>query len=141
MGANAFGGPSSTITRIVHRIRTLSRRSVAADEGSGTMAGMALVTLAAVLLTTVVAVGNLFICQAQARAASDLAALSGALVLWESQGDACATSDVIADKNGGRLDGCEVTDDDVTVEVAIPTRIPFIPVISATSRAGPEDCR
>lgn len=110
------------------------------DKGSGTMVGMGLVAAAAVLLAMAASVGNLMVCQARARSAADLTALSSAAVLWHTQGDACAAAGTIADRHGGRLASCRVDGEDVVVTVAIPTRVPFAGEVSERAAAGPVEC-
>ncbi|MDN5979709.1 Rv3654c family TadE-like protein, partial [Bifidobacterium mongoliense] len=82
------------------------------------------------LLAMAASVGNLMVCQARARSAADLTALSSAAVLWHTQGDACAAAGTIADRHGGRLASCRVDGEDVVVTVAIPTRVPFAGEVS-----------
>ncbi|NEG55336.1 Rv3654c family TadE-like protein [Bifidobacterium platyrrhinorum] len=113
------------------------------DEGSGTMAGVALVMLAAVLLATIAAAGHLLICRSRARTAADLAALSAAVALWDGRADSCAVAGRTAAAHEGRLVSCDIggeSGSDVTVRVSVATQVPFMPRIVLAARAGPVAC-
>lgn len=79
----------------------------------------------------------------RARAAADLAALSGA-VAWSSGGDACDAARTIARANGTALAECDQVGDRIdfviTVEVdhGVPSMMPGLPrTVSARAHAGP----
>ncbi|MBW3088298.1 flp pilus-assembly TadE/G-like family protein [Bifidobacterium sp. 82T24] len=111
-----------------------------ADKGSGTVVGVGLVMAAAMLLSTILAVGNVLYCRSVAQTAADHAALAAATALYESSGDPCAEGGSTAAANRARLTGCAITGEDVTVTAAVPTRVPFVVDASARARAGPKDC-
>ena len=111
-----------------------------ADIGSGTMAGMMLVMVAAVALATIAAAGNLLICRSQARAVADLSAIAAAVALRDGSSDPCALAERSAQLNGAALESCSIDGEDVRLAVSVRTRVPFAPNISVRSRAGPVEC-
>ena len=114
-----------------------------ADEGSGTMAGVALIMLVAVLLTSVATAGHLLTRRAVARSAADLAALSAAVALRDGRGEPCVVAAAVASAHGGDLTSCAIGGDlggDVTVRVALATDVPFMPHVGIDARAGPVAC-
>lgn len=130
-GANPIGANRSG-TIIAH-----------ADEGSGTMAGVALIMLVAVLLTSVATAGHLLTRRAVARSAADLAALSAAVALRDGRGEPCVVAAAVASAHGGDLTSCAIGGDlggDVTVRVALATDVPFMPHVGIDARAGPVAC-
>ena len=114
-----------------------------ADEGSGTMAGVALIMLVAVLLTSVATAGHLLTRRAVARSAADLAALSAAVALRDGRGEPCVVAAAVASAPGGELTSWASGGDlggDVTVRVALATDVPFMPHVGIDARAGPVAC-
>ncbi|QOL33217.1 flp pilus-assembly TadE/G-like family protein [Bifidobacterium eulemuris] len=115
---------------------------LAADEGSGTMAGVMLIMVAGLMLAVAAAAGNLLVCQTQARAIADLAAIQAA-VAWR-QGrtdDPCALAADVAAVNDGDIGRCVVDGDDVELSVVVATMVPVAPQVERASRAGPVECR
>ena len=113
------------------------------DEGSGTMAGMALIMLAAVLITAAATAGHLVIRHAQTRTAADLAAFSAATAWWNDQESPCAVASTAAQANGATVAECqadEPDDGDVTVRLVMDTQVPLMPQITVSARAGPVEC-
>lgn len=114
-----------------------------ADEGSGTIAGVALIMLVAVLMSSVAVAGRLLTVRAAARSAADLAALSAAVALRDGAADPCTIAGTVASAHTGRLAACTVGGDlggDVTVSVGLDTQVPFMPHIAIEARAGPVPC-
>ena len=114
-----------------------------ADEGSGTIAGVALIMLVAALMSSVAVAGRLLTVRAAARSAADLAALSAAVALRDGAADPCTVAGTVASAHAGNLASCTVGGDlggDVTVSVAIDTQVPFMPHIAVDARAGPVPC-
>lgn len=114
------------------------------DEGSGTMAGVALIVLVAVLLSSVATAGRLLVLRSSARGVADLSALAAAVALDRGDASPCAVASASAVANAARLVSCELVgegDGDVTVRVGVATRVPFMPEITVDSRAGPVPCR
>ena len=111
------------------------------ERGSGTVYALGVI---AVLLA---AVGIAGLIQAQsatgrARAAADLAAISGATVLSSvvAPGDPCAMAQRVAAANGASVSACSVAGEDVTVSVVVPATILGRPrQATAQARAGPVD--
>ena len=78
----------------------------------------------------------------RARAAADLAAISGATVLSSviAPSDPCAMAQRVAAANGASVSACSVAGEDVTVSVVVPTTILGRPrQATAQARAGPVD--
>lgn len=121
-------------------IRKAAGLSTTADTGSGTVMGVALMMLMAVSLAAVACVGNLLVCQANARSAADTAAVSAASALAEGDPDPCSIAYRILHANAARPGQCKVVDEDVSVDAVMSTAVPFIPVIARSSRAGPVMC-
>ena len=105
------------------------------------MAGIMLIAAVGVGLMMAAAFGNLVICQRQARAIADLAAMQAA-VAWHA-GEAaapCALAGEILAVNGGVLGWCVVEFDDVELEARMSTVVPVVPHMAWRSRAGPVPC-
>ena len=112
------------------------------ERGSGTVYALGVI---AVLLAAAVGIAGLIQAQSatgRARAAADLAAISGATVLSSvvAPGDPCAMAGRVAAANGASVSTCSVAGEDVTVSVAVPTTILGRPrQATAQARAGPVD--
>ena len=112
------------------------------ERGSGTVYALGVI---AVLLAAAVGIAGLIQAQSatgRARAAADLAAISGATVLSSviAPGDPCAMAQRVAAANGASVSACSVAGEDVTVSVVVPTTILGQPrQATAQARAGPVD--
>nr|WP_303771896.1 Rv3654c family TadE-like protein [Actinomyces oris] len=112
------------------------------ERGSGTVYALGVIT---VLLVAALGITGLIQAQSatgRARAAADLAAISGATVLSSviAPGDPCAMAGRVAAANGASVSSCSVTGEDVTVSVVVPTTILGRPrQATAQARAGPVD--
>lgn len=112
------------------------------ERGSGTVYALGVI---AVLLAAALGITGLIQAQnatGRARAAADLAAISGATVLSSviAPGDPCAMAGRVAAANGASVSSCSVTGEDVTVSVVVPTTILGRPrQATAQARAGPVD--
>ncbi|MFC2780444.1 MULTISPECIES: Rv3654c family TadE-like protein [Actinomyces] len=112
------------------------------ERGSGTVYALGVIT---VLLVAALGITGLIQAQSatgRARAAADLAAVSGATVLSSviAPGDPCAMAGRVAAANGASVSSCSVTGEDVTVSVVVPTTILGRPrQATAQARAGPVD--
>lgn len=121
-----------------HRVRDALR----SDQGSGTVLMTGVI---AALLVTALAVAGLMGAQAaagRARAAADLAALGGATALTSvrSPGDPCAVAEHVAAADGAVLRACEVSGEDVTVEVGVDVRLLGVGRVAVgVALAGPVD--
>ncbi|MBT1177652.1 flp pilus-assembly TadE/G-like family protein [Bifidobacterium callimiconis] len=112
----------------------------AADEGSGTVVGVGLVLMVGVLLTAILALGNVLHCKTVAGTAADSAALAGATALYDSAGDPCTVAKRLAKKNRATLETCRTLDEDVIVTVRVKTRVPLVGDVHTSARAGPKNC-
>lgn len=111
------------------------------DRGSATiwLAGFtALVVLAAM---AALLPGSAVLARHRAATAADLAALAGAVRVLDGSAVACSTATEIAARNGGSLVRCEVSGDDVEVEVTWPVALGNLGswTARARARAGPVD--
>ena len=112
------------------------------ERGSGTVYALGVI---AVLLAAAVGIAGLIQAQSatgRARAAADLAAISGATVLSSviAPGDPCAMAQRVAAANGASVSACSVAGEDVTVSVVVPATILGRPrQATAQARAGPVD--
>ena len=132
---------ASDMASLGERTGLVARLSGAQGErGSGTVAGLMLVVVAAVALTVVAAIGNVMLSRAKAASVADDAALAAANVLFDATGDPCARAYAIATREHATLASCVVEGEDVVVEVQIPTSVAVVRQVSQRSRAGPEAC-
>ena len=110
------------------------------ERGSGTVYALGVIS---VLLAAALGITGLIQAQSatgRARAAADLAAISGATVLSSviAPGDPCAMAGRVAAANGAAVSSCSVTGEDVTVSVVVPTTILGRPrPATAQARARP----
>ena len=117
-------------------MRAYCSRLMQSDEGSGTMACVMLIALAAALIATVA-----LLCRSRARSAADATALSAASAYWSGgASDPCAVGRRAAAENDAQLESCVVEGDDIVVTVSVPLRLPFMSRVSQRSRAGPISC-
>lgn len=112
----------------------------ACDEGSGTINGVMLIAIAAVLISAIAAGGNVLLCISQARSAADQAAIAGAYSASDGDFDPCIKSRITASLNDAALVSCTVAEEDVTVKAEVKTAVPFVPLVSRMARAGPVEC-
>lgn len=111
------------------------------DRGSATiwLAGFT----ALVMLTAMAALlpGSAVLARHRVATAADLAALAGAVRVLDGPAVACSTAKEIAARNGGSLVRCEVSGDDVEVEVRRPLVLGNLGswTVRARARAGPVD--
>ncbi|MDF7664534.1 Rv3654c family TadE-like protein [Bifidobacterium sp. ESL0745] len=112
----------------------------ACDEASGTVSGVMLIAVAAVLMSAIALGGNLLVCISQARSAADQSAIAGAQSARDGDYDPCLKSRLASSLNKASLTTCKVDQEDVTVKVAVRTSVPFVPLVSRMARAGPVEC-
>lgn len=120
------------IPRLIRRARQ--------ETGSGTVMSLAIIAVALSL-----ALGAIGLIQAQsasgrARLAADLAALAGATVLSSvlAPGSPCAMAEHVARANGATTTSCQVSGEDVRVDVVVPATVLGVPrQARASARAGP----
>lgn len=126
--------------RVMHCAHSFMEVATAKDEGSGTMAGVALIALVAILALVAASAGQLLIKQRQARTAADLSALSAAVQMRAFDNSPCDVAREIGKANGASVVHCFIEDEDSIVETAVPVSLPFIDEVRRTSRAGPVQC-
>ncbi len=112
------------------------------QRGSGTVLVAAVVLVSMVVAAGLLVVAGYVAAVHHARAAADLAALSGASARAQGQ-DVCRAAGVVAARNGVRLAGCRERGDSfdfvvtVTVEQALSVPSPVLPgSVDATAHAG-----
>lgn len=110
------------------------------DEGSGTLAGVMLILVVALLMGALAAGGAVLIAGAKARGVADTAAVSAARMLLEGGADPCAAARTIASAQDAQLESCAIEDEDVTVTIRSPTGVPVAAWVERRSRAGPQRC-
>ncbi len=110
------------------------------DEGSGTISGVALIAVAAIMLATVASAGNLLLCLHRVQNMADLASVAAAQALYDGDADPCAAAERTLSGNEVALESCSLEDEDVIVTAVISTSVPLVPEVSRRSRAGPIAC-
>ena len=112
------------------------------QRGSGTVLVAAVVLVLMVVTAGLLAVAGYIAAAHHARAAADLAALSGASARAQGQ-DACRAAGAVAARNGVRLVGCRERGDSfdfvvtVTVEQQVSVPSPVLPgSVGASAHAG-----
>lgn len=96
-------------TGLVHAATGRQQRGVwSADRGSATILAVGVVGGLAAILVAALALVSVLVAGQQARAAGDLAALAGAgqAVLGAGPAEACAAVNVVANRNGARVESC-----------------------------------
>ena len=123
-------------------MRAYCSRLMQSDEGSGTMACVMLIALAAALIATVASVGGALLCRSRARSAADATALSAASAYWSGgASDPCAVGRRAAAENDAQLESCAVEGDDHRRDgVRSRCACHFMSRVSQRSRAGPISC-
>lgn len=117
------------------------------ERGSGTMLMMAVCVVVMALGFTAMIISGYAIAVHRARAAADLAALSGATTASQG-GDPCQSARRNAQAHLARITSCERVGDQidfvvtVTASVAVSVRVPGLPRrVSAVAHAGSEEVR
>lgn len=126
---------------ILRAMRGVRQWCCRADHGAGTVSAVAGIAVAAVMMATIAAGGNVLLCRERARASADLAALAGAQAAWNGSADPCLAAQEAARLNTATMQQCVVNHGDVTVQVRVRTAVPWIIAsVSMRSRAGPVPC-
>ncbi|WEV67095.1 flp pilus-assembly TadE/G-like family protein [Bifidobacterium sp. ESL0769] len=136
--SSVFDKPAATQDSVIARHRLLKGSTY--DEGSGTMNGVMLIAVAAILISAIALGGNFLVCISDARSAADQAAIAGAESARDGDFDPCIKSRLATTLNKAALVACKVDEEDVTVKVAVKTAVPFAPMVSRMARAGPVEC-
>lgn len=102
------------------------------DGGYATVAAAGFAAVLVMLCVVVVWQVGAVVAAAEAQRGADLAAVAGAyrIAVGEGPEAACASADLVAQLNDASMDWCEITGEDVTVEITVRGR-------SAQARAGP----
>ena len=131
-------------TSVKHDVKQYVRRVLhvlkGADEGSGTISGVALIAIVAAMLGAVAMAGNLLLCVHRAQNTADLASVAAAQSLRDGAADPCAAASRTTSGNGTRLESCAIEGEDAVVAVQAATQVPFAPWVVRQSRAGPIAC-
>lgn len=127
--------------RIDCRYHLFSRRA----SGSGTVLGIMLIMMISMMLTAALLAGKLFVCHQRAQMAADTSALAASaadngFIAGQS---ACTAAANCAELNHATLTRCtkDVEADDMKVTVSYATHVPFVPLLTVSSRAGPIPCQ
>lgn len=110
-----------------------------ASRGSATITMLAGIGVLALITVVALAVGLASQTRHRAEAAADAAALAAATAAVEGAPAACDRGRELAERNGGELIRCVMTDgiSDVTVSVSPPGLLARFGVATARARAGP----
>ena len=115
----------------------LRREGRSSDRGSGSVLVLAVCLVVLLVAMGALSVSGVVLAGHRARAAADLAALTGAARVRDGlPGEACAAAGQVARANGATLDGCRVAGEvvELRVRVAVPGRLG---AARADARAGP----
>ena len=126
-----------------HGLKRQFARLHHAQEGSGTVAGIALIMVAVALISASAGMGHVVIRHAHARSAADLASFTAALAWHSGQGSPCAVAEQVSSANDARVLSCRTEGThrgDVEVRVVVRTGVPIMPEAAASARAGPVAC-
>jgi secretion/DNA translocation related TadE-like protein len=104
------------------------------DEGSGTISGVALIAVAAIMLGAAASAGNLLLCLHRAQNAADLASVAS------GSSDPCSVAERTISGNNATIGSCAIEGEDVLVEAQVGTQMPFVSHVGKQSRAGPIVC-
>lgn len=110
------------------------------DEGSGTISGVALIAVAAIMLGAAASAGNLLLCLHRAQNAADLASVAAANALYSGSSDLCSVAERTISGNNATIGSCTIEGEDVLVEAQVGTQMPFVSHVGKQSRAGPIVC-
>ena len=99
------------------------------DEGSGTISGVALIAVAAIMLGAAASAGNLLLCLHRAPNA-----------LYSGSSDPCSVAERTISGNNATIGSCTIEGEDVLVEAQVGTQMPFVSHVGKQSRAGPIVC-
>ena len=91
------------------------------DEGSGTISGVALIAVAAIMLGAA-------------------ASVAAANALYSGSSDPCSVAERTISGNNATIGSCTIEGEDVLVEAQVGTQMPFVSHVGKQSRAGPIVC-
>lgn len=78
------------------------------DEGSGTISGVALIAVAAIMLGAAASAGNLLLCLHRAQNAADLASVAAANALYSGSSDPCSVAERTISGNNATIGSCTI---------------------------------
>lgn len=133
----------SQLQRLLLPIRRFCIRLHRSDKGSGTVVGVALVMVAATLVSVMSGAGHVAVRHAQARSAADLAAFSAALAWRNGRRDPCSLAGAVAEGNNASMVSCHMEGEhmgDVEMSVTMHVDVPLVSKVVASARAGPSAC-
>ncbi|MCW2599064.1 MAG: hypothetical protein JWM02_893 [Frankiales bacterium] len=109
------------------------------DEGFVAVAMAGLVLLLVSVSAVVACLGAVAVARHRAATAADLAALAAAGHALEGAATACAVASRVAERQGARIQACQLEGWDAVVDVTVrpPGRIGALGVARARARAGP----
>ena len=99
-----------------------------------------MIAVAAAMIVLVAAIGNVMLCQSQARSVADAAALAAATALYQGKDNPCGEASEIVGIQRAILAECRVDNEDVIVNVHVTTRVAAVGEVSRAARAGPQVC-
>lgn len=108
----------------------------APERGSASVLVVGVMGVVVTLATAAMLVAGYLVAQHRARAAADLAALSGAVAYAQGE-DACAAAGRAASRNGARLISCEQVGDLVDFVVSVDVRVHVAPRLRGLPSAVP----
>ena len=118
------------------------------DEGSGTISGVALIAVAAIMLGAAASADSYLNQQnilaaalaTGAQNAADLASVAAANALYSGSSDPCSVAERTISGNNATIGSCTIEGEDVLVEAQVGTQMPFVSHVGKQSRAGPIVC-
>lgn len=120
------------------KYRCTQKPATSPDLGSAAIASLGLVVAIALTLSSVLLIATALHQRAHAAGTADLAALAAATQWNYAPGvEPCQIARKVAQRNRAEMLGCTITDSSVQVVVSVAPRTALLPVVKATSRAGP----
>ena len=116
-------GTTSVKHDVKQYVRRVSHVLKGADEGSGTISGVALIAIVAAMLGAVAMAGNLLLCVHRAQNTADLASVAAAQSLRDGAADPCAAASRTTSGNGTRLESCAIEGEDAVGAVRADTLV------------------
>ena len=133
-------GVKHIVKHVVARLNDARRWLGGADEGSGTISGVALIAVASIMLGAIAMAANLLFCAHRAQNTADMVAVAVATSLRDGAVDPCSSASRTAAANETLLPSGAIEGEDALVSVRSATQLPFAPWVERQSRAGPIAC-
>lgn len=111
----------------------------AAERGSATLWGVALMGLLMAIAMVFATVGSVRVARHRVASAADLSALAAARVAMVDPAGACDRATALAEQNGVKIARCSLTGDVVDVWTALSVVVPLVGprTLTGRARAGP----